>query len=75
MNGLKQFFAFSSELKSQITINRDHRGWLDSTGSATGVKAKMKYTNVTDFKEVLFFGPDFQPNDPDIGQKAMVALN
>eukprot|EP01083_Nonionella_stella_P095319 267553_1 len=75
MNGLKTFFAYSKELKSQITIDKNQRGWLDSTPTKSGVTAKMKYTNVTDYKEVLFFGPNLDPNDPDINNKPMVALN
>eukprot|EP01084_Bolivina_argentea_P091484 164696_1 len=71
LNGVKMFFAYSNDLKSQIKINKNQRGWLDSVSVKS---AKMKYTNISDYKQVLFFGPDIKENDPDIG-KPMVALN
>ena len=72
MAALETFFALPKEQKSDVAIDRNQRGWLDSTSSKS---AKMHFTNISDHKEILFFGPDLDANDPDIGQKPMLAVN
>ena len=57
-NASKEFFRYPDSLKSKITINKDHRGWLKQESNQ--------------YREILFFGPNYTNNEiyPDIPYKS-----